>query len=85
MEYQKIQNWSGGKGNLLVSKKTVILKIGDQYIGDGMAGTNIFTWTETHVKEYPNYTGIKVIGRCSKCEWLLSGNNKVSELPIVDI
>jgi len=85
MEYKTVENWTSGSGNILVTKQEVKLEAGDQYIGEGLSGRNIFSWSKNQKKEYPQKKAIKVIARSFNLVWCFSGNNNISDLPVVDI
>ena len=85
MEYQIRENWSSGSGNILVSKTPTKLNVGDQYIGDGLSGRNIFTWDESQKKQNPTRKGIKIIARSKDFKWSFSGSGRTYKLPVVDI
>ena len=86
MEYITMKNFSNeDKGSLLLTKEEVILSVNDQYLSNGFAGLNIFTWTNEQAKSFPNKRFQKVIGKSKDCIWKYSGNNEVFHLPILDI
>ena len=79
-EFILTENWTG-KGKILCTKYPVRLNEGDNYIGIGMAGKNVFT---CHGKDVGRYE-IKVVAKTSDLEWGLSGNNTLSKLQVINL
>lgn len=85
IELIKRTNWSGGDGYIIVTKQPKLLEVGDQYIGNGFAGENIFTWTKINKDFDSNRKAIVVVGKSKDFSWRMSGNNQVFKLPIMEV
>lgn len=80
MEFVLSENWSGGPGKILHTKHAVYLAEGDNYIGYGISGENIFTCYGKDVGRYER----KVVARTENLKWMYSGNNTLKNLPIIN-
>lgn len=77
MEYLRIENWTG-KGHLLVTKTPVAIQVGENYIGRGFAGDNVFT------AQSKSIIACKVIAVSKDLEWGITGNNTLNALPKIE-
>ena len=83
MQYETVSSLAmvgSGAGKILVSCEPVAIQKGDNYIGYGFAGPNVFTWSSDKA-----HCARKVIGRSKGLVWGRTGNNTLNALPIVDI
>lgn len=81
MELIVIENWTGGKGSVLVTKQHVSLKEGDNYISEGLSGQNIFTCYGKDVGRMAQ----KIIAKTPDLDWQKSGNNTLMRLQSIVI
>lgn len=80
MEFVLIPNWTG-PGKILHTKQPVRLKLGDNYIGIGLSGENIFTYSDSDVDRLER----KVVAISSDLIWGKTGNQTLSKLPVIDL
>ena len=80
MQLTITKNWTGGTGSILHTSHNVKIKQGDNYIGYGMSGENIFTLRSDAVI-YER----RVVAVSPYLDWKLSGNNTLNRLPVIDL